>query len=325
MLAPWAGPILDGPPLRVPWGRRSCRPPGPCPPSLGLLCPPGACARYSRGRWSWNASAGAGAVFPGRAAPALPGPRLPWAGPPGRLDRARGRLRRGRCSRRGSDHLPPRFSPRFPAGISPVTRAAGDSPAHNARPRRSPRNARSINHSDMKSTIFVKLRLHKTVDFCNITSIFAKFSQKPRKYFQFPLLSVNYGSSKPLPLGRKKSAAPFLERRSFNLVIFIFNLVMCAVNGAIFTLWARSAPLTCTLAPPGTAQRRRGNCTTTVGDHRNAPGNHREPHDYGGELHKSGWELYKNLQSENRRDIIGNKWKATGWGAAQTLPSLSVG
>ena len=287
MLAPWAGPILDGPPLRVPWGRRSCRPPGPCPPSLGLLCFPGA-------GLDLPGAAGAGARQPGPGRGRVPWascarrgqlpPRLPWAGPPGRLGRGRGRLRRGRRSRRGSAHRPPRFSPRFPAGISPVTRAAGDSPAHNARPRRSPRNARSINHSDMKSTIFVKLRLHKTVDFCNITSIFAKFSQKPRKYFQFPLLSVNYGSSKPLPLGRKKSAAPFLERRSFNLVIFIFNLVMCAVNGAIFTLWARSAPLTCTLAPPGTAQRRRGNCTTTVGDHR-------ELHDNAGELYKRGREL----------------------------------
>ena len=229
MLAPWAGPILDGPPLRVPWGRRSCRPPGPCPPSLGLLCPPGACARYSRGRWSWNASAGAGAVFPGRAAPALPGPRLPWAGPPGRLDRARGRLRRGRCSRRGSDHLPPRFSPRFPAGISPVTRAAGDSPAHNARPRRSPRNAISINHRNMKSTIFMQVRLHKTVEFCNILLIFAKTLQISRKYFQFPLLSVNCGSTKPLPIGRKKSAAPGLGATlvQFGHFPFQFGHVRC--------------------------------------------------------------------------------------------------
>ena len=243
------------------------------------------------GRWSWSASAwtaGPSAAAPGQLAPDhLERPAAAMASAP-RPARPCLAPRRGEVPRRGGEgpppHRPPRFSPRFPAGISPVTRAAGDSPAHNARPRRSPRNARSINHSDMKSTIFVKLRLHKTVDFCNITSIFAKFSQKPRKYFQFPLLSVNYGSSKPLPLGRKKSAAPFLERRSFNLVIFIFNLVMCAVNGAIFTLWARSAPLTCTLAPPGTAQRRRGNCTTTVGDHR-------ELHDNAGELYKRGREL----------------------------------
>lgn len=143
------------------------------------------------------------------------------------------------------------------------------------------------------------------------------------EYFQTAkLLPVNCGSTKPLPLGRKKSAAPGLGATLVQFGHSLFNLVMCAVNGAIFALWAISAPLTGTLAgtldAPGTAQRRRGNCTTTVGDHR-------EPHDYGGELHKSGWELYKNLQSENRRDIIGNKWKATGWGAAQTLPSLSVG
>ena len=69
------------------------------------------------------------------------------------------------------------------------------------------------------------------------------------------------------PADAKRAPPPIWERRSFNLVIFIFNLVMCAVNGAIFTLWAISAPLTGTLAgtlaPPGTAQRRRGNCTTT--------------------------------------------------------------
>lgn len=147
--------------------------------------------------------------------------------------------------------------------------------------------------------------------------------------FNFCYYQSTTGQRNRCPSDAKRAPPPVWERRSFNLVIRLFNLVMCAVNGAIFALWAISAPLTgtlaVTLAAPGTAQRRRGNCTTTVGDHRNAPGNHREPHDYGGELHKSGWELYKNLQSENRRDIIGNKWKATGWGAAQTLPSLSVG
>lgn len=227
--------------------------------------------RVDRGRPPWTICARRGQ---------LP-PRLPWAGPPGRLDRGRGRLRRGRRSRRGSAHRPPRFPSRFPAGISPVTRAAGDSPAHNARPRRSPRNAISINRREMKSTNFMQVRLHKTVEFCNILLIFAKTLQISRKYFQFPLLSVNYGSTKPLPLGRKKSAAPGLGATLVQFGHSLFNLVMCAVNGAIFALWAISAPLTGTLAgtldAPGTAQRRRGNCTTTVGDHR-------ELHDNAGEL-----------------------------------------
>jgi hypothetical protein len=60
----------------------------------------------------------------------------------------------------------------------------------------------------MKSTIFMQVRLHKTVEFCNILLIFAKTLHISRKYFQFPLLSVNYGSTKPLPIGRKKSADP---------------------------------------------------------------------------------------------------------------------
>ena len=181
----------------------------------------------------------------------------------------------------GCGDRPPRFPPRFPAGISPVTRVPGDSPAHNARPRRSPRNAISINHRNMKSTNFMQVRLHKTVEFCNIFLIFAKTLQISRKYFQFLLLSVNYGSTKPLPLGRKKSAAPGLGATLVQFGHSLFNLVMCAVNGAIFALWAISAPLTgtlaVTLAAPGTAQRRRGNCTTTVGDHR-------ELHDNAGEL-----------------------------------------
>ena len=156
-------------------GRGSCRPPGPCPPSLGLLCPPGACARSSRGRWSWSASAwaaGPSAAARGQPAPDhLERPR-PVAGaappglPPAAARPALPRPAPGRGApegRRGAASVrPPRFPPRIGAGFSPVTRAAGDSPAHNARPRRSPRNARSINHSDMKSTNFMQVRLHKT-------------------------------------------------------------------------------------------------------------------------------------------------------------------
>lgn len=155
-------------------------------------------------------------------------PRLPWAGPPGPLPEPPppGPPLPARISPPAPAILPPRFSPMFPAGIFPVTRAAGDSPAHNAKPRRSPRNASSINHSDMKSTNFMRLRLHKTVEFCNITSIFAKTSQIPRKYFQFSLLSVNYGSTKPLPLGRKKSAAPGLGATLVQFGHSLFNLVM---------------------------------------------------------------------------------------------------
>lgn len=132
--------------------------------------------RVSRDRWTisrcaWSACAGSPDAGPGPCSlgelrPPWPVPRLPWAGPPGRLDRCRGRLRRGRRSRRGSANRPPRFChrdfpPRIGPGFSPVTRAAGDSPAHNARPRRSPRNAISINHRNMKSTNFMQVRLHK--------------------------------------------------------------------------------------------------------------------------------------------------------------------
>lgn len=158
----------------------------------------------------------------------LPLPCLFGAGPsslgfpcPGPLP---ARIRPAGCGDR-----PPRFPPRFPAGISTVTRVPGDSPAHNARPRRSPRNAISINHRDMKSTNFMQVRLHKTVEFCNILLIFAKTLQISQKYFQFPLLSVNCGSTKPLPLGRKKSAAPGLGATlvQFGHFPFQFGHVLC--------------------------------------------------------------------------------------------------
>ena len=101
----------------------------------------------------------AGGADDGGPGPASPGLAMPWRIPPAleleRVSRrrppglppaaARPALPRpapGRGApegRRGAAPVrPPRFSPRFPAGISPVTRAAGDSPAHNARPRRFP-------------------------------------------------------------------------------------------------------------------------------------------------------------------------------------------
>ncbi|MGX8703110.1 MAG: hypothetical protein ACSW8H_01505, partial [bacterium] len=109
--------------------------------------------------------------------------------------------------------FPPDFAPRIGPGFSPVTRVAGDSPAHNARPHRSPRNAISINHRDMKSTNFVKLRLHKTVEFSNILLFFAKTLQNPCLYCQFPPTfrdcQSTMGQVKP-SRRRKKSAAPGL-------------------------------------------------------------------------------------------------------------------
>lgn len=160
MPAPWAGPILAGPPLRVSWAGavdhaarldRAALP--------GLAMPSGACARSSRPRCSWSASAGAA------------GPSAAARGqlPPDHLTRGRGRVPWASCARRGQlpPRLPwtvagaasagaaapgtdqptgprdfsPRFPPRFPAGIFPrnprhrifprVTRGPGASP-HNA-------------------------------------------------------------------------------------------------------------------------------------------------------------------------------------------------
>lgn len=133
------------------------------PRALGELCPRRdrqQLARRGRGSsrppWACYALRGLGLIFPGPldlervSLEPWPGPcslgdlRPPWpapAAPP--LDRGRGRLCRGRRSRRGSGPPaaatgPRDFPPRIGAGFSPVTRAAGDSHAHNARPRRFP-------------------------------------------------------------------------------------------------------------------------------------------------------------------------------------------
>ena len=149
----WSAPIPGGPrllclppgPVLFWTGRRSACPgavdhaavaggaddggPGPASPGLAMpwrIPPALELERVSLDRWSWSASAGAA-----RPACRLPPPVRPCLAP-----------RRGEVPRRGGEGpppvRPPRFSPRFPAGISPVTRAAGDSPAHNARPRRFP-------------------------------------------------------------------------------------------------------------------------------------------------------------------------------------------
>lgn len=111
---------------------------GPGPASPGLAMPSVACARSSRGRWT--VSLGRPPGSPG--APAPRGLGRPSGLPPAAARPALPRPAPGRGAPEGrrwaAPVRPPRFSPRFPAGISPVTRAAGDSPAHNARPRRFP-------------------------------------------------------------------------------------------------------------------------------------------------------------------------------------------
>lgn len=235
--------------------------------------------------------------------------------------------------------MPPRFCPRIFAPASPVTRAAGDSPAHNARPRRSPRNARSNNPYLYEINYFIQLCLHEKRGFCKFNLRFCeKISKLPVKNDQFkqfkqstahrqsttgqvknrPALSENQTSA-----GREKSAAPDQRATLVQFGHVHFSIWSLAAQSDKVALWI------CTLAAPGEPHNDAPGTTEPSGgtteNHTTMAGNCREPHDYGGELHKSGWELYKNLQSENRRDIIGNKWKATGWGAAQTLPSLSVG
>ena len=125
-----------------PLGRAS-GPPGPCPPSLGLLCPPWACARSSRPRWSWSASAGSPPGSPGaprRRYGQRPAPRIrPCLAP-----------RRGEVPRRGGEGPLPRPAPAifpqvsgrdFPRNTRPrifprITRGPGVSP----------RNASANNH-----------------------------------------------------------------------------------------------------------------------------------------------------------------------------------
>lgn len=102
MPAPWAAPILDGPPRRVPWVRRSCRTAWTVAALPGLAMPSGGLRSIFPDRWSWSASAWA--AGPSAAAPGQPAPD--------HLTRGRGRLRRGRL-RRGQ--LPPRISPPAPA------------------------------------------------------------------------------------------------------------------------------------------------------------------------------------------------------------------
>ena len=187
----------------------SIMPPAWTVPALpGLAMPSGACARSSRGRWSWSASAGtAGPSAAARGQPApdhltrgrgrvpwascarrglLP-PRLPWAGPPGRLDRGRGRLRRCRRSRRGSAPRPghaifPAIFGPDPARIFPRNMRVVDFPRLITRlVAFSPRNANPNNLQVIKINYqSSKYVLHKTARFCIITPFFVKNLQKRR-------------------------------------------------------------------------------------------------------------------------------------------------
>lgn len=116
----------------------------------------------------------------------------------------------------------------------------------------------------------MQVRLHKTVEFCNIFLIFAKTLQISRKYFQFPLLSVNYGSTKPLPLGRKKSAAPGLGATLVQFGHVRFSIWSCAAQSDKVALWI--CTLAVTFAAPGTAHPRQGNCTLAPGEPQNRHG-----------------------------------------------------
>ena len=121
----------------------SIMPPAWTVPALpGLAMPSGACARSSRVRWSWSASAWAGA------GPCSLGDlRPPWPVPPGRITwsaaaRPACRLpppawpclapRLGEVPRRGGEGPPPSgprdLPPCFRPGFSPVTRATGFPP-----------------------------------------------------------------------------------------------------------------------------------------------------------------------------------------------------
>lgn len=102
------------------------------------------------------------------------------------------------------------------------------------------------------------------------------------------LFSEDYAKTAQAPQTQK-------ERRPRSGSDALFNLLMCAVNGANFALWAISAPLTGTLAGTlgpagGAAQTRRWNCTNALGNHREPHGNGGEPHGGSREPQKSGGE-----------------------------------
>ena len=265
MPAPWAGAVDHAAP-RV-----------QIPPSLGLLCPPGA-GLDRRG------AAGAGARQPGpgrglvpwassarrgrRSRRASPGPgrgRLPWAGaasagaaPPDQQQPRPVRRRPGpgpsgqihaAKSTRRPPNSPPDFAPRIGPGFSPVTRGPGDSPAHNARPRRSRVTRDQTIRTYMKSTISFNCVCMKSADFANLTQDFAEKSQnsrlKPKNLLlilqescDLQKIASTMGQAKP-SRRRKKSAAPFLERRSFNLVI-LFSIWSCARLMVQFLHFGRS-------------------------------------------------------------------------------------
>lgn len=167
-------------------GSSAARPPGPCPPSLGLLCPPRAgLDRHGPTvpRWSWSRAPSGVALGRGLGRPARSPRRFsPRSGPP----------------------IFPRFLPLGSARISPVTRGFGVFPGFITRTAAiSPRNARSINLQRIKSTInrancfqilFAFLRFN--LDICEN---FSKSTNKTRIPTIHPPPSINDQSTKNAP------------------------------------------------------------------------------------------------------------------------------
>lgn len=223
----------------------------------GLAMPSGACARSSRGRWSWSASAGT--AGPSAAARGQPAPdhltrgrgRVPWAscarrgqlpprlpGPGLRAAWAvAGAASAGASSRRGSAHRPPRFSPRFPARIFPRNPRHRIFPRITRGPGASPRNASAINPRITKINYgSTKISFNFFSGNWRQLKYFAVFCKNLAKIpFIFRISRIIFklrtasrstaGQANP-PRRRKKSAAPFLERRSFQFGHSLFNLVM---------------------------------------------------------------------------------------------------
>ena len=110
-------------------------------------------------------------------------------------------------------------------------------------------------------------------DFCKNFAKTAFIFRISRIIFKLRIASRStMGQVKP-SRRRKKSAAPGLGATLVQFGHSLFNLVMCAVNGAIFALWAISAPLTLHFGPAG-------DCTLTPGELHIFP---RELHNHRGE------------------------------------------
>ena len=227
--------LIDAGPLeleRVSLGRAGALFPGRAPPAVAA-----APAAPPLGR---AGAASAGAAPPDQQQP-RPVRRRPGPGPSGQIHAAK--------STRRPPNSPPDFAPRIGPGFSPVTRGPGDSPAHNARPRRSRVTRDQTIRTYMKSTISFNCVCMKSADFANLTQDFAEKSQnsrlKPKNLLlilqescDLQKIASTMGQAKP-SRRRKKSAAPFLERRSFNLVI-LFSIWSCARLMVQFLHFGRS-------------------------------------------------------------------------------------